>query len=260
MNERTIEEEKKLIEDVIADVKSDTNISVKSIMEKHKISVSKYYKIISGLNLKKKHASRDVLKNVNFKEALDVVELLSDKTNENGSPVAEVIKDIKSNTLSMKYIMDKHKINSYEYYKIVELSGIKKDKSTIRIKKCNDINTSIVDIVKDIESDTMTVKEILEKYNISTHIYRKILEVSGLKKKKVSKLIKKIRFTGDLIQPTSSSSTTSSVSESTLNSLDVDIFKLDCEAGMKMSDLMVKHKLSLYEVRELRKIHGFKTR
>ncbi len=45
-----------------------------------------------------------------------------------------------------------------------------------------------------------------------------------------------------------------------LNILNIDEFKNDCLQGMKISELMEKYKLSLYQVRELRKKFDLKTK
>lgn len=41
---------------------------------------------------------------------------------------------------------------------------------------------------------------------------------------------------------------------------DLEGFKEDCHKGMKLSELMEKYKLSLYQVRELRKRFDLKTK
>jgi Mor family transcriptional regulator len=41
---------------------------------------------------------------------------------------------------------------------------------------------------------------------------------------------------------------------------DLSSFSSDCEEGMKLSELMEKYSLSLYQVRELRKRYDLKTK
>jgi len=67
------------------------------------------------------------------------------------------------------------------------------------------------------------------------------------KKKPKNTKFKKILVQLDVPEPNSSE-------------FDLTAFKKDCEESMKLSELMDKHHLSLYHVRELRKKYDLKTK
>jgi Mor family transcriptional regulator len=112
-------------------------------------------------------------------------------------------------------------------------------------------DSTIVNIIRDIESGEFDSKTIIEKYGLTSYKYYRILKEGNLKnscrKKMESGIPKNTAFTRLLklsITPD-------------MSSFDLDSFKEDCEKGIKLSELMEKYKLSLYQVRELRKKYGF---
>jgi hypothetical protein len=109
-----------------------------------------------------------------------------------------------------------------------------------------DIN--IIDIVKDIEESNLTVPEILVKHQITIHTYNKICKSGNLKKKYANVKKEKNTKFKQLLQDCST------------DSFDLEKFKEDCKAGIKLSELMEKYGLSLYQVRELRKKYDLKTK
>ena len=117
-----------------------------------------------------------------------------------------------------------------------------------------DNDRTIVNIIRDIESGEFESKTIIEKYGITSYKYYRILKEGNLKnscrKKMESGISKNTAFTRLL-----KSSITSDMS-----SFDLSSFSSDCEEGMKLSELMEKYSLSLYQVRELRKRYDLKTK
>jgi hypothetical protein len=119
--------------------------------------------------------------------------------------------------------------------------------------------TELENIVRDIENGRLTVNQIIEKYHITKYKYNKIrveydlqkdyvsLNDGENKKKPKNTKFKKILFQMDVPEPNSSD-------------FDMDAFKKDCVTGMKLSALMDKHHLSLYQIRELRKKYDLKTK
>ena len=114
-------------------------------------------------------------------------------------------------------------------------------------------NIDIKNIIKDIESGEFSPTMIINKYNLTHYKYYRILKDACLKnnypKKGPIGVPKNTPFKKLLNQ-----------NESDMSSFDLDNFKRDCEDGMKLSDLMDKYHLSLYQVRELRKKYDLKSR
>ena len=115
--------------------------------------------------------------------------------------------------------------------------------------------TELENIVRDTEDGRLTVNQIIEKYHITKYKYNKIRTEYELQKNYVSgenkKKPKNTKFKQLLVQ-------TDKPPDPSLFSL--DDFKNDCKDGMKITELMDKHSLSLYQVRELRKTYDLKTK
>jgi hypothetical protein len=108
----------------------------------------------------------------------------------------------------------------------------------------------VKEIVKDIEEGEIGLNEILVKHKITLYKYNQILKIAELKKtyvrsKKVTKFKKMIMQSDVNVED---------------NSFNIEGFIGDCKSGMKISELMEKYKLSLYQVRELRKKFDLKTK
>jgi len=119
--------------------------------------------------------------------------------------------------------------------------------------------TELENIVRDIEDGCLTVNQIIEKYHITKYKYNKIRIEYDLQKDYVSmnggenkKKPKNTKFKKLLVQV--------DVPEPDSSEFNLDVFKKDCETGMKITELMDKHHLSLYQVRELRKRYDLKTK
>ena len=113
--------------------------------------------------------------------------------------------------------------------------------------------TELENIVRDTEGGRMTVDQIIQKYNITKYKYNKIRKEYSLQKDYVSvndgenkRKPKNTKFKQILVQANTETPDPSV--------FDVVSFKKDCEDGMKITALMDKYKLSLYQVRELRKV------
>lgn len=113
----------------------------------------------------------------------------------------------------------------------------------------------IKEILKDIENGELNVKQITEKYNINTYKYNQIVKIAEIKKPycinannkkpKNTKFKKMVMHTDVNIED---------------NSFNREGFIGDSKSGMKISELMEKYGLSLYQVRELRKRYDLKTK
>jgi len=115
--------------------------------------------------------------------------------------------------------------------------------------------TELENIVRDIEDGLLNIQQILDKYHITQYKYSKIVKEYGLKKDYVvsvdneyRKKPKNTKFKKILVQI--------DVPEPNSSEFDLDAFKKDCETGMKLTELMDKYHLTLYQVRELRKKYG----
>ena len=115
-------------------------------------------------------------------------------------------------------------------------------------------------IIRDIEGNTLTLKQILKKYNITYYKYRQITKEYELKKKpyvsETSGEFKK-RPKPTIFRQLLNPHQTPDEPDQTF---DLEAFKKDCQDGMKFSELMDKHHLSLYQLRELRKRYELKTK
>ncbi len=113
-------------------------------------------------------------------------------------------------------------------------------------------NFNIIDVIRDIESGSMSREDILKKHNLTSYKYYKIMKEAELKnsfndpRKPKQTVFKKI-LNSDQKQ----------LDESSFNT---ESFKDDCNSGMKISDLMEKYNLTLYQIRELRKKYDLKTK
>jgi Mor family transcriptional regulator len=121
----------------------------------------------------------------------------------------------------------------------------------------------IENIVKDIESGNMEMKEIIKKYNLTSYKYYKIIKELEIKNESSSKRgpkgktgpkntkFKRMLYGSDKEQIDL---------EKTDEKFDKEGFIGDSKSGMKISELMEKYGLSLYQVRELRKRYELKTK
>lgn len=114
-------------------------------------------------------------------------------------------------------------------------------------------NIDIKNIIKDIESGEFSPTMIINKYNLTSYKYYRILKEACLKNNHPKKgpigVSKNTPFKKILNQH-----------ESDMSSFDLSSFVKDCGDGMKLSELMEKYSLSLYQVRELRKKYDLKTK
>jgi hypothetical protein len=118
----------------------------------------------------------------------------------------------------------------------------------------------IKEIIKDIERGDLTSQQIIEKHNINTYKYNQILKLAEIKKpycinannkKPKNTKFKRMLYGSDKEQIDL---------EKTDETFDKEGFIGDCKRGLKISELMEKYGLSLYQVRELRKRCELKTK
>lgn len=108
-------------------------------------------------------------------------------------------------------------------------------------------------IVEEIEKSALTIPQILEKYNISSYKYDQIRKQMNLKKGYVLKdnrRVKTTAFTRLLSQFVSESKVEKPIDETLV---DMEEFQKACKDGKKITELIEHFKLSLYQVRELKK-------
>ena len=115
-------------------------------------------------------------------------------------------------------------------------------------------NIDIKNIIRDIESGQNSPSIIMEKYNLTSYKYYKLLKEAEIKNP-YSKLGAPIGPRNTVFKKLLNQSDDHGESE-----FDLEAFKNDCDSGMKLSELMDKHHLSLYQVRELRKRYDLKTK
>jgi hypothetical protein len=126
----------------------------------------------------------------------------------------------------------------------------------------NPINIDIVDLVKIIQQGELSSMEIMEKYNLSTYRFYKILHEYGIETKKKIKSGAKPGAIGNkrpkntkfkqLLYGTEEEQKASKIFP---ESLVIEDFIIDSKNGMTIVDLMSKYNLTLYQIRELRKQH-----
>jgi Mor family transcriptional regulator len=118
-------------------------------------------------------------------------------------------------------------------------------------KMASEDTIDITNIIKDIESGKNSPRTIIKKYNLTSYKYYRIINEGGIKnphpKKGPAGVPKNTAFKKLLNQHGTDELT---------NDFNVEDFKKDCLDHMKLSELMEKYKLSLYQVRELRKKYG----
>lgn len=112
----------------------------------------------------------------------------------------------------------------------------------------------IKNIIRDIESSKHSPRSIMDKYNLTSYKYYKLLKEAEIKnlypKKGPIGVLKNTPFKKLLNQS----------DEHDESAFDLEAFKKDCQNLMKLSELMDKYHLSLYQVRELRKKYDLKTK
>lgn len=113
---------------------------------------------------------------------------------------------------------------------------------------------NVKNIIIDIEEGTLSSKEIMEKYNLTPYRYYRI---KGDVKNPHRGLIQKGVPKNTKFKQLLNEGKNENIEET---SFDMEGFKKDCIDGVKLSELMEKYKLSLYQVRELRKKYDLKTR
>lgn len=119
-------------------------------------------------------------------------------------------------------------------------------------------NIDIKNILKDIEQGELSINQIIQKYNITRYKYNQIIKIADIKKPYVQtadnsnkKKPKVTKFKKMLAE---------SVIDTNDQLFNIESFKSDCKNSMKISELMEKYSLSLYQVRELRKKHELTTK
>jgi len=121
----------------------------------------------------------------------------------------------------------------------------------------SDSSINIKNIISDIENGELTMKQIIEKYGITIYKYNQIVKLAEIKKPYV-------QHSNEHKKKPKTTKFKKMLTESDVNpqdgSFDLEGFKEDCQKGMKISELMEKYKLSLYQVRELRKRFDLKTK
>ena len=114
---------------------------------------------------------------------------------------------------------------------------------------------NVKNIIIEIEEGKLSSKEIMEKYSLTPYRYYKIKgDVKNPHRGLVQKGIPKNTKFKQLLNE----GRNEHIDDET--SFDMEGFKKDCIDGMKLSELIEKYKLSLYQVRELRKKYDLKTR
>lgn len=127
---------------------------------------------------------------------------------------------------------------------------------------------NIKDIVNDIESGKIHMKDIINKYNLTSYKYYRILKELEITNEFCNKRgpkgptgKKKSYHTGPKITKFKKMLNGNDSEDKTdCNLFDIENFKKDSKDGMKLTDLMDKYKLTLYQVRELRKKFDLKTK
>jgi transposase len=118
--------------------------------------------------------------------------------------------------------------------------------------------TELENIVRDIDNGCLNLQQILDKYHITQYKYSKIVKEYGLKKDYVVSVDNEYRKKPKNTKFKQLLSQTDRPPDPSTFSL--DDFKNDCKDGMKITELMDKHHLSLYQIRELRKKYDLKTK
>jgi Mor family transcriptional regulator len=119
----------------------------------------------------------------------------------------------------------------------------------------NELNINMVDVIRDIESGKMSREDIIKKYNLTSYKYYKILKEADIKNSynELKKKPKQTAFKRLMNKEFEDE-------DDNKDLFDLENFMTDCRNGMKISDLMEKYKLSLYQIRELRKKHELTTK
>ena len=112
----------------------------------------------------------------------------------------------------------------------------------------------IKNIIRDIESSKHSPRSIMYKYNLTSYKYYKLLKEAEIKNP-YSKLGAPIGPRNTVFKKLLNQS-----DEHDESAFDLEAFKKDCQNLMKLSELMDKYHLSLYQVRELRKKYDLKTK
>lgn len=116
----------------------------------------------------------------------------------------------------------------------------------------------VKNVIADIESGHFSSKQIITKYELTSYKYYKILDEYGVKNPSMKQGPK--GPVGPKNTPFKKLLSKSNEPDPDPSTFDLEEFKKDCGRGMKIVDLMDKHHLSLYQVRELRKKHELKTK
>ena len=126
----------------------------------------------------------------------------------------------------------------------------------IRMIKMSTLEYNIRDIIRDIESGSFSVDDLISKYKLTKYKYYKLVKDADIKNP-ATKIGAPCRPKNT---PFKKLLNQKSGDESDMSSFDLSSFVKDCEEGMKLSELMEKYSLSLYQVRELRKKYDLKTK
>lgn len=118
----------------------------------------------------------------------------------------------------------------------------------------SDEDLDILEFVKIVEQGELSSTEIMKKYKINSYRFYKMLHEYDLKpkKNKTGKCGPKNTKFKKLLYGTEEEQKAAKILPECLV---IDDFVADSKNGMKITDLMVKYNLTLYQIRELRKKH-----
>lgn len=119
------------------------------------------------------------------------------------------------------------------------------------------ITYDMKEILSGIESGDYSSTMIMEKYDLTYYKYHRILKETGIKNPYCGPK------NGGAPPGPRSTAFKNLLKQSDggdENTTDIEMFTKDCKEGMKISELMEKYKLSIYQIRELRKKHDLKSR
>jgi len=121
---------------------------------------------------------------------------------------------------------------------------------------------TILQIINEIQTETIPSMDIRKKYNLSKYRFYKIINDHNLRTPTMTRGPKcktgpkKTPFK-QLLHGTEEEQRAAKILPEHVN---IDDFVTDCKNKVKISELMTKYHLSLYQVRELRIIHDVKTK
>jgi hypothetical protein len=122
----------------------------------------------------------------------------------------------------------------------------------------NNNNINVLDVIVVIEQGLLSSIEIMKKYNISSYRFYKIVREYNVKTKKSTrqKVPKNTKFK-QLLYGTEEQQKAAKILPEGFNLQD---FITDSKNNMKITELIQKYNLTLYQIRELRKKYDLKKR